>query len=213
MRKISILWKIYLTLVLVAVLPVIISSLQLIISYQGIIDKIIRGELSENFGALQENLFIQGVLTILFFIIIITTFGALLLTRYLLSPLKKIVKEMKAVAQGKLDVSLKSGRKDEFGELIQSFNVMVDETRKSQTALKEAKNVSEIKIQARTRELKELAESLDDKVKKRTEELQVKLKELERFQRLTIGRELKMVDLKKELGNLKKILEEKTTAK
>jgi len=213
MRKISILWKIYLTLVLVAVLPVIISSLQLIISYQGIIDKIIRGELSENFGALQENLFIQGVLTILFFIIIITTFGALLLTRYLLSPLKKIVKEMKAVAQGKLDVSLKSGRKDEFGELIQSFNVMVDETRKSQTALKEAKNVSEIKIQARTRELKELAESLDDKVKKRTEELQVKLKELERFQRLTIGRELKMVDLKKELGNLKKILEEKTAAK
>src|SRR3989344_5932538 len=213
MRKISILWKIYLTLVLVAVLPVIISSLQLIISYQCIIDKIIRGELSENFGALQENLFIQGVLTILFFIIIITTFGALLLTRYLLSPLKKIVKEMKAVAQGKLDVSLKSGRKDEFGELIQSFNVMVDETRKSQTALKEAKNVSEIKIQARTRELKELAESLDDKVKKRTEELQVKLKELERFHRLTIGRELKMVDLKKELGNLKKILEEKTAAK
>jgi len=70
----------------------------------------------------------------------------------------------------------------------------------------ESRAVLEIKVAARTKELKELAESLDKKVKERTKELQERLIELERFQRLTVGRELKMVELKKEIKRLKKEL-------
>lgn len=46
---------------------------------------------------------------------------------------------------------------------------------------------------------KELQTSLEEKVRERTKELQERLNELERFHRLTVGRELKMIELKKEL--------------
>lgn len=65
-----------------------------------------------------------------------------------------------------------------------------------------------IKVEARTKELRELADSLDEKVKARTQELEEKIEELERFHRLTIGRELKMVELKKENQKLKEKIKE-----
>lgn len=83
------------------------------------------------------------------------------------------------------------------------LNKMAYDLKESQGALEEAKTVSEIKIHARTRELQELAESLEGKVGERTQELREKLKELERFRELTIGRELKMIELKEEIEKLK----------
>jgi len=65
-------------------------------------------------------------------------------------------------------------------------------------------------------ELKKLNETLEDKVKARTQELEksyqeikTRKEELEKFYNLTIGRELKMVQLKKEIQELKKRLGEK----
>ncbi len=73
----------------------------------------------------------------------------------------------------------------------------------------EARISLEIKINARTRELKELADSLEEKVKTRAAELQGKINELERFSKLAIGRELKMIELKKEIEKLEEELEKK----
>lgn len=70
--------------------------------------------------------------------------------------------------------------------------------------LEETKTVAEIKIRSRTKELEELADSLDGQVKKRTKELEEKIKDLEKIKRLSIGRELKMIELKKEIKSLKK---------
>ena len=64
-----------------------------------------------------------------------------------------------------------------------------------------------IKIAARTKELKELSEGLERQVKKRTGQLQEKIQELERFNSLSVGRELKMISLKEEIKELKKELE------
>jgi len=61
----------------------------------------------------------------------------------------------------------------------------------------------EIRVAARTKELQELNKSLEEKVQERTRELQERLNELERFHRLTVGRELKMIELKKELEQLR----------
>ena len=77
----------------------------------------------------------------------------------------------------------------------------------SQAALEESKTVLEIKVAARTRELKELAERREEIIAERTKELRERIEELEKFHRLTVGRELKMVELKEEIKKLKKELE------
>jgi hypothetical protein len=94
-----------------------------------------------------------------------------------------------------------------FYALIQRTRLFLAELLEKRRELEEAKTVLEIKVAARTRELRELAESLDEQVKERTKELQEKIAELERFSRLAVGRELKMIELKEEIKKLKKELE------
>jgi len=52
-------------------------------------------------------------------------------------------------------------------------------------------------------------EKLEALVKQKTKELQEKMEELEKFNKLAIGREFKMMELKKEIEELKKKLKEK----
>jgi len=56
-------------------------------------------------------------------------------------------------------------------------------------------------------ERKEFSSKLELQVAERTKELQEKIKELEKINKLTVGRELKMVDLKKEIKGLRRKLE------
>jgi len=84
--------------------------------------------------------------------------------------------------------------------------------------LQETKTSLEIKVLARTKELEEERASLEEKVKERTRELEEKTKEaeentrelqekiieLEKFSELAIDRELKMIELKKEIEGFKK---------
>lgn len=78
-----------------------------------------------------------------------------------------------------------------------------EELEKARTQLEETKVVLEIRVRARTRELEEIANTLDEQVKKRTEELEDKMNDLKMFQTLSVDRELKMVELKKEIEKLK----------
>jgi len=72
------------------------------------------------------------------------------------------------------------------------------EVQKRTKELEGAKTILEVKVKERTKELQELADSLEAKVKERTKELQARVDELERFHKLTTGRELKMIELKRE---------------
>lgn len=56
-------------------------------------------------------------------------------------------------------------------------------------------------------ELKNFQHQLEEKVAERTQQLQVKIEEMERFNKLAVGRELKMVELKKEIEKLKEELQ------
>jgi len=72
--------------------------------------------------------------------------------------------------------------------------------------LEEEKAVLEIKVKARTRDLEESAIILEEKVKERTKEVEEKMKELEKINKLAIGRELKMIELKNQIEELKEKL-------
>ncbi|NCS99815.1 PAS domain-containing protein [Candidatus Parcubacteria bacterium] len=56
-------------------------------------------------------------------------------------------------------------------------------------------------------ELREAKTGLEEKVKERTKEIQERVVELEKFNKLAVGRELKMIELKKEIEKLKEKLE------
>ena len=75
--------------------------------------------------------------------------------------------------------------------------------------LEEERATLEIKIRARTEELESLTRELEGKVQERTKELEEKMKELEKFNKLAVGREMKMIELKKEIEELKKETEKK----
>lgn len=83
-----------------------------------------------------------------------------------------------------------------------NYDFLIDFSKMSEDA-EDAKMILEIKVKARTGELEELAERLEEKVSERTKELKEKINEMEKFQKFTIGRELKMMELKKDLKQLK----------
>lgn len=67
----------------------------------------------------------------------------------------------------------------------------------------EEKMVLEVKVNARTRETRDFANELENKVSERTANLEKRIKELEKFSHLTKGREEKLVELEKEAERIK----------
>jgi len=146
---------------------------------------------------------ISGILTLVFLVMF-------LILRTIVDPLKKITLACEEVRKENLNVKIDVKSKTEIGELANTFNEMIKDLKNFKTKLEESKNVLEIKVKARTKELRELAESLEEKVKERTKELQKRIDELERFHKLTVGRETRMIELKKRIKQLETELKEKT---
>jgi len=95
--------------------------------------------------------------------------------------IKELLRGMEKIGGGELDYRVKTKRHDEIGDLFSSLNAMAE------------------KLKDRTEALKEEREGLAEMVGQKTKELQGKVNDLEKFNKLTIGRELKMIGLKKEL--------------
>ena len=109
----------------------------------------------------------------------------LLIVRSISIPIKKLSDMARNISQGDLSKRITITSKDEVGRLATSFNEMEDKLRQSQQLLEQ-------KVSERTTELEAAKNKLEDKVA-----------ELEKIQKLIIDRELKMVELKKELEELK----------
>lgn len=108
---------------------------------------------------------------------VITFFLSLFLTKVIVEPIDKIAETARKIGKGELKIRIKSQTKDEIGMLAEEFNNM-------------AKS-----LQDRDRKLKESSKE----IKKSAEELRTRVDELERFHNLTVGRELKMIELKKKI--------------
>jgi methyl-accepting chemotaxis protein len=104
----------------------------------------------------------------------------------IINPLKKITYGLEQVKKGSLNVKIDIKNKDEIGDIASVFNSMTEDLEKSRKALEE------------------YSKTLEQKVQERTGELNSKVEELERMNKLMIDRELMMVKLKNEIEELKK---------
>lgn len=96
--------------------------------------------------------------------------------------------------------------------LEQKVSERTKELELAKIELEEANSVLEVRVKARTMELEKLNRTLEEKVAGRTNDLEAKIKALEAFQRITVSRELKMIELKKEIENLRRAAEENQAA-
>ncbi len=214
--------KLLVTIIVVSFIPLIASNFLIISTYQEVIDKYFLEKspsVEQDLTLTYQNVKIQAGLTFLL-VLILTVFAVVVLSRKLVRPVQNLVRATRKVSGGNLDVKLKIISGDEIGELTNSFNAMVEDLRKSRQALEEEKASLEIKVRARTKELQELNQALEQKVKERTkelekskEEIQKRADELEKFYQLTVGRELKMIELKQRIKKLEEELKQKSNKK
>jgi len=114
------------------------------------------------------------------------------------------------VAGGDMSQKVDIKTNDELSYLGNIFNQMTENIGKSQFELKKTeRQLEEVnmnlekRVSERTTELENLKNNLEKITEERTKELQIKLEELEKFKDLAVGRELKMVELKKEINEMK----------
>ena len=101
-----------------------------------------------------------------------------LLRRVIIKPISVFRDAVDTIGKGNLDVNIQIETRDEIGELANAFTGMA-------------------------KDLKEQQENLEKTVVERTKELNKKIDELEKYKKVTVGRELKMIEMKKEMKELK----------
>lgn len=82
---------------------------------------------------------------------------SLIVTVYVVSPLKELARTARAIASGSMDERAHISSGDEIGELASWFNTMADRVASSQFELLQLNAQLEARVEERTRELEELA--------------------------------------------------------
>ncbi|MCK5281897.1 MAG: HAMP domain-containing protein [Nanoarchaeota archaeon] len=122
------------------------------------------------------------LLTIVSFILAIML--SVYLSKNITFPIKLLTEGAGAISEGNLDYHINIKSKDETGQLASAFNQMTNDLKMSMV------------------KLEKYSKELEKKVKERTKELEDKNMELEKFNKLAVGRELKMIELKKRINEL-----------
>lgn len=121
----------------------------------------------------------QTSMTVISLVIFLLCLLVIFFVNYLIRPLRLLQRGTEIIEKGDLNYKVGMVRKDEIGQLSRSFDKMVMAIKKSRS-------------------------EVDRKVEEQTKEIRDKSEELERSNKLMIGRELKMAELKREINKLKK---------
>ena len=188
---ISINLKLIIVFLLIAIIPALIITYFSIynseIILENVITQMISGKLDEQQAFQPIYDFKVRILIIMITVIFITAMFAMLFAKSIVKPIIKLVTGIKEIGKGNLDYKIKMKTEDEFETLGNSINKMTSDLKKSQD------------------KLRNYAADLENEVKKRTHQLQDKVDELGKFHKLTVGRELRMIELKKEIEELNKV--------
>ena len=136
--------------------------------------------------------------------VIFTILAAFLMAQALARPLRRLVEGTQKIAEGDLDFQVKVESHDEIGQLAGAFNKMARGLKLLKGREKEFLE-AEAKIAAEKKRVEEFT-SLNKQLLKTKEELTKKLQALETYKEVTVGREHRMIDLKKEINALLKEL-------
>jgi HAMP domain-containing protein len=140
----------------------------------GLVVKIDKDELLQSLGEFRNTL---TILTLI--ILFVTTVVSYITTRMLTEPILRLTRFAEDVQEGDLSVLADTETGDEISVLGKTLNDMVDQVNQSR-------------------------EELEQLVQQKTRELNKRLADTEKLNSLMIGRENKMVALKKEIKELKK---------
>lgn len=127
---------------------------------------------------------IKDIIVTSLLVLIIANSIAYLIAKKMINPIKELRKGVEIIGNGNLDYRMGVVSGDEIGELASAFNKMTADLKKSQERLEEYNR------------------NLEGKVRERTKELGAKMDELERFNKLMVGREVAMAELKKRMAEL-----------
>ncbi|MEK9154837.1 MAG: methyl-accepting chemotaxis protein [Patescibacteria group bacterium] len=139
-----------------------------------------------------------------FLVVFLSLLMIILLSQLLLRELKSVSDAADKISEGDLSARIKTKSKDEIGRLAIVFNKMLDKIENSRLELEKVNSSLTEKVKGKTSELEMAKNSLEREVSEQTVQLKEKLSELEKFKKLTIGRELKMIELKKKIEELEK---------
>jgi HAMP domain-containing protein len=136
---------------------------------------------------------LEITVVIIIFIILFGSILSIYFSRAITRPIIILRNVAAEISKGKLDARAEIKSQDEIGALADSLNLMFRDLKKSRSELEwYAKNL-EVKIKARTNALE----------MKNVEQTKINDK-LEQTNKLMVGRELRMIELKKEIEELKK---------
>jgi methyl-accepting chemotaxis protein len=127
------------------------------------------------------------IILILFIITMLIIF--LVFRSFIINSLISLISAFNKLKNKDYKVRLGESSVIEIQEVFQSFNKMTKNLEEFHIALEKAKA------------------NLEAKVEERTEKLQEKVEELEKFQKLAVGRELKMIELKEKIKEIEKKLQ------
>ncbi|MFO1309652.1 MAG: EAL domain-containing protein [Burkholderiales bacterium] len=97
--------------------------------------------------------YVAGALTVVGIVMLVAMVAALLLTRRLVAPMRRLMRAARAVAGGRLDVHVPTRSRDELGLLTHTFNHMTQRLAQSQAEVVSYQRTLEEKVAQRTREL------------------------------------------------------------
>jgi len=135
----------------------------------------------------RSRMIVISLISFIIIIIFVTAFS-IYLTKSITNPIFELRDAAGKLSEGNFNIKIKLKSKDEIGQLANSFNEMALELKKLKA------------------ELEKYSKNLEGQVKRRTKEIESKVYELEKFNRVTIGRELRMVELKKRIKELEEKL-------